>query len=132
MRKGADAFVFGRQPGGKGMKQLSRARPVRMTKRRIAAPRRATPRLGVRTVTTIATALLHYLAQRFQVRGLRYRAGLTPAADGWETFVFHLQLRASSTLPSELSGPLTIRLRNGSQGIPRGQREYAILRRLHQ
>ena len=115
------------------MNQVQLARRGKLPGRRSASitSRRGARQVGVGTVTTLATELLRYLAQRFAVRGLQFRVGLTPVADGWETFVFHFQLQAPGTLPSQLSGPLTVRLRNGSQGIPRGRREFGILRCLH-
>jgi aminoglycoside phosphotransferase (APT) family kinase protein len=77
----------------------------------------------------VAQALLGYLGRRLDDDEIDYAARPTAIADGWETYLYHFQLKGPH-LPAAWQQPLTLRIHADRAGVERARHEFTVAQHL--
>ncbi len=90
----------------------------------------ALPRYDPGNGEDVSKGFLHYLKERDRDVCLRFSEGLVYIPNGWETYTYAFRLKTVDCLPSELRGPLVVRIYSSTQGLPRARHEFEVQQHL--
>jgi aminoglycoside phosphotransferase (APT) family kinase protein len=90
----------------------------------------ALPRYDPGNGEDVSKGFLHYLMERYRDVCLRFSEGPVYIPNGWETHTYAFRLKTADGLPSELRGPLVVRIYSSSQGLPRARHEFEVQQHL--